>query len=103
MAAQLTDEQMAECQEVFSMFDKNGDGTISISELGLIMRKLGLSPTEAELQVRTRMKIDRSLGNSSFSLSPHMTSRLTAAYFSHQLALYASAFVGKREIWNCAK
>lgn len=51
MATQLTDEQMAECQEVFSMFDKNGDGTISISELGLIMRKLGLSPTEAELQV----------------------------------------------------
>ena len=32
------------------MFDKNGDGTISSHELGIVMRSLGQNPTETELQ-----------------------------------------------------
>ena len=31
------------------MFDKNGDGTISSKELGIVMRGIGQNPTEAEL------------------------------------------------------
>ncbi len=50
MADQLTEEQIAEFKEVFSFFDKNGDGTISTKELGTVMRVLGQNPTEAEVQ-----------------------------------------------------
>ncbi|WAR19220.1 CALM-like protein [Mya arenaria] len=50
MAEQMTEDQIAEFKEAFSLFDKNGDGTISSKELGIVMRSLGQNPTEAELQ-----------------------------------------------------
>ena len=34
MADQLTEEQIAEFKEAFSLFDKDGDGTITTKELG---------------------------------------------------------------------
>lgn len=46
----LTEEQIAEFKEAFSLFDKDGDGTITTKELGTVMRSLGQNPTEAELQ-----------------------------------------------------
>jgi calmodulin len=49
MADQLTEEQIAEFKEAFSLFDKDGDGTITTKELGTVMRSLGQNPTEAEL------------------------------------------------------
>ena len=50
MADQLSNEQIAEFKEAFSLFDKDGDGTITTKELGTVMRSLGQNPTEAELQ-----------------------------------------------------
>src|SRR5439155_10851270 len=50
MADQLTEEQIAEFKEAFSLFDKDNDGTITTKELGTVMRSLGQNPTEAELQ-----------------------------------------------------
>ncbi|KAB5511114.1 hypothetical protein DKX38_030200 [Salix brachista] len=74
MTEQLTEEQIAEFKEAFSLFDKDGDGSSVISclrscdgfmyrtpfgfglgcittkELGTVMRSLGQNPTEAELQ-----------------------------------------------------
>ena len=41
---------VAEYREAFTMFDKDGDGTISTKELGVVMRSLGQNPTEQELQ-----------------------------------------------------
>jgi calmodulin len=46
----LSDEEIGEFREAFSLFDKNGDGTISSAELGTVMRSLGQNPTESELQ-----------------------------------------------------
>lgn len=50
MTSKLTDQQRQEFKEAFSLFDKDGDGTISTKELGTVMRALGQNPTEAELQ-----------------------------------------------------
>ncbi|XP_037952034.1 calmodulin-A-like [Teleopsis dalmanni] len=46
----LTDEQLAEFQEAFDVYDLNGDGFISSKELALVMRSIGHNATEAELQ-----------------------------------------------------
>lgn len=49
MADSLTDEQVAEFREAFSLFDKNGDGQITTQELGAVMRSLAQNPSESEL------------------------------------------------------
>lgn len=49
MADQLSEIQISEFKETFSLFDKDGDGFITTMELGTTMRALGQNPTEAEL------------------------------------------------------
>ncbi|KAJ3889357.1 putative calmodulin [Lentinula edodes] len=44
------DQSLLEFKEAFSLFDKDGDGTITTLELGTVMRSLGQNPTDAELQ-----------------------------------------------------
>ena len=44
-----TEEQLAEFKEAFGLFDKNGDGTISETELKKIMDSLGKKLTTAEV------------------------------------------------------
>ncbi|KAM3503663.1 hypothetical protein MY10362_004062 [Beauveria mimosiformis] len=50
MADSLTEDQVAEFKEAFSLFDKDGDGQITTKELGTVMRSLGQNPSESELQ-----------------------------------------------------
>ena len=45
----LSQEQVSEFKEAFSLFDKDGDGTITTKELGTVMRSLGQNPTQSEL------------------------------------------------------
>ena len=49
MADDLTEEQKAELKEAFSLFDRDGDGTITIKELQVVMRSIGQNPTEEEV------------------------------------------------------
>ena len=41
---------ISEYKEAFSLFDKDGNGTITAKELGTAMRSLGQTPSESELQ-----------------------------------------------------
>lgn len=50
MADALTEEEVEEFREAFSLFDKNGDGTITSNELAVVMKSLGQKTTESELQ-----------------------------------------------------
>ena len=49
MATATLEEKETEYREAFAMFDKNGDGTITITELGSVMKSLGNNPTDTEL------------------------------------------------------
>lgn len=51
---QLSDTQIAELREAFSLFDKDGDGDISVKELGTVMRSLGQNPSDQELDEMIR-------------------------------------------------
>ncbi|KAF1741378.1 hypothetical protein MXB_902, partial [Myxobolus squamalis] len=46
----LTQEQEKDYKDAFNVFDKDSDGNISSKELGIVMRSIGINPTEAELQ-----------------------------------------------------
>ena len=40
----------SDLKEVFSVFDKDGNGTICTTELGKVLRSLGQKPTEQEIR-----------------------------------------------------
>merc|ERR1711976_86789 len=50
MEYEFSIDQIGEFREAFSLFDKDGDGTITTKELGTVMRSLGQNPSEDELQ-----------------------------------------------------
>ncbi|CEP11988.1 hypothetical protein [Parasitella parasitica] len=46
----MTPDQIQEYREAFQLFDKDGNGSISAPELGVVLRTFGMNPSEAELQ-----------------------------------------------------
>ncbi|GMY20891.1 calmodulin-like protein 11 isoform X2 [Fagus crenata] len=46
----LTEEQISEFQEAFCLFDKDGDGCITLEELAIAIKSLDQNPSEEELQ-----------------------------------------------------
>ncbi|XP_072033634.1 neo-calmodulin-like [Amphiura filiformis] len=57
---QISEDQMSECKEAFALYDTDGDGNLMVDEVGVVLRSLGKTPTEAELRdmTRGRGKID---------------------------------------------
>ncbi|XP_060577950.1 calmodulin-A-like isoform X2 [Ruditapes philippinarum] len=49
MACNLSPEQVVEFREAFKLFDKDGSGTISTKELGIVMKTLGDPKSDAQL------------------------------------------------------
>ncbi len=45
MVDKLSKKQLSELKEAFQVFDKNKDGSISVEELGAVMKSLGQQPT----------------------------------------------------------
>lgn len=50
MSVNLSEEQLSEFPEAFSLFDREGDGFISTKHIGLLLRTLGQNPTENQIQ-----------------------------------------------------
>ncbi|KAL6132550.1 hypothetical protein ACLB2K_064791 [Fragaria x ananassa] len=50
MGEVLSEEQVAEFQEAFCLFDKDGDGCITIEELATAIKSVDQNPTAEELQ-----------------------------------------------------
>ena len=46
----MSEEEMTELKAVFKTFDKDGDGTIDVEELGTALRSLGQNPTKEEVR-----------------------------------------------------
>ena len=64
MASKLSERQIKEYKEVFSLFDKNGDGTISRKELGKAIRKsVGKTLTDSELQGEAVQNVSNGVDN----------------------------------------
>jgi len=47
---QFNEDQIAEFQEAFLLYDNRGDGKIPVSLIGDVMRALGQNPTESEVK-----------------------------------------------------
>jgi myosin light chain 6 len=45
----LSEDQIYEIQEIFSLFETRGNGKVEATKIGDILRALGLNPTEAEV------------------------------------------------------
>jgi hypothetical protein len=77
----------AEFKEAFSLFDKNGDGSISSKELGIVMRSLGQNPTDAELHdMINEVDVDgRSQKHALIICTVYIKQRQTIWYYDYAL------------------
>jgi len=50
MSTKLTEEQLGECKDAFSLFDRKSTGLVPTSVLGDLLRAVGQNPTQAEVQ-----------------------------------------------------
>jgi len=51
--AGYSEDQLADFQEAFQLFDQKGDGRVQVSQIGDILRALGQNPTESDVKKLT--------------------------------------------------
>ena len=56
MSENLTEEQIAEFRDAFILYDKDGDGQITIKELSEVLKILGQILTEQEIQAMIKQE-----------------------------------------------
>lgn len=56
----LSEEQIAQYKEIFAVFDKDGDGSITAKELGTVMRAMGQNPSDQILDEMVRGIVSQS-------------------------------------------
>ncbi|KAJ9470792.1 Calmodulin [Diplonema papillatum] len=71
MADKLTPEQFEDYKEAFNIFDRQGKGTITLSQFGTLLRSLGLNPPEIEFDGLVRA-VDRD-GSGTIDLNEFLT------------------------------
>ncbi|CAM9903211.1 unnamed protein product [Sphacelaria rigidula] len=49
-ASKMSEEDIADMQEVFNNFDVDNNGTIDINELATVLRSLGYNPSTQQLE-----------------------------------------------------
>ena len=75
-----------EFKEAFRLFDTDGDGTISTSELGTVMRSLGQNPTEKDLE-----EMIKEVDNDGDALLEFLT--FLSSWLWHFLVIFTYSFV----------
>ncbi|CAE8709409.1 unnamed protein product, partial [Polarella glacialis] len=65
-ATPFTTDQIAECKELFRIYDKDDDGHVDETEFGPMMRALGLNLSQQELDMFFRDMDDSGDGNIQF-------------------------------------
>ncbi|KXJ26877.1 Myosin-2 essential light chain [Exaiptasia diaphana] len=68
MTDHLSDEQIAELQDAFSLFDLNGRGKVPAKKVKDILRAVGLNPMMDDIQ-----KMEKDLGKESVSFDSFLT------------------------------
>lgn len=71
----ITEDQLENFRKTYDMFDKDGDGSISIDELANVMRSLGQDPTQKELEDMMREVDEDGSGEIEFSEFMSMMAR----------------------------
>ena len=54
MTSRFSAAKMNELRNAFSLFDRDGDGSISAKELGSVMKTMGMAPSEDTVEVTLR-------------------------------------------------
>ncbi|KAL9058245.1 MAG: hypothetical protein Q9162_001844 [Coniocarpon cinnabarinum] len=81
--AGFTQQQVDDFRKVFTLFDKDGSGTIDAKELGTVMRSLSLDPTEEELHDLVR-EADRD-GNGSIDFNGRSAPAVQPVSFEEEM------------------
>eukprot|EP00696_Hemimastix_kukwesjijk_P020223 gnl/Hemi2/9709_TR3377_c0_g1_i1.p1 gnl/Hemi2/9709_TR3377_c0_g1~~gnl/Hemi2/9709_TR3377_c0_g1_i1.p1 ORF type:complete len:143 (+),score=62.54 gnl/Hemi2/9709_TR3377_c0_g1_i1:142-570(+) len=78
-------DQRAQLQEIFSLFDKTGNGVIAVKDLGTVVRGVGFTVTEAQVR-----KLARSLDKGD--------GMIDQASLEHALATLSQDSITEREV-----
>lgn len=108
---ELTEDQINDIREAFSMFDQDGDGTISTEELRLVMTNLGQTVSDGDIKEMLGDIDTDAEGNLDFESFKKIMSQTMGATDINKEMREAFAFfdqdgdgtITSEELWQCMK